>query len=831
MTIKHLKRMCAALCCVCVLLLTGSALGQGIELNAAMGYDGAITYLRRLPVFVEITNNGGDTSGVLCIDVARSSVEYDRYSTPLTIAAGSTVAVTMPVQLSMKQSAYTVKWMENGLSTAETEIKKGTVFAPSTIVIGVLSPEPEKLSYLNITQAADPLKRGEIWQTVALDQKSFPAAKADMDFFDMLVVDGVDMGSLSTDQTEALDGWLRNGGVVLVGGGAEALTSFPYFSAYTGIAPGTLSSKEGLSGELLDWFGLKAEPSEGTAAVVELRGAAGTAIGEETLVDVTKVDGGYVLTAGFSLSEKPLSTWMGRNAIWQRVMLGYALQRYTSIVNQRVNGSNGNDYVDYEVLNQIPVANTGAMSLPVILLAAFVLLVGFGSYWILKKLDKREWMWVTVPSLCVLCSLAIWGASILLNLQKPIAVSYTMLELEKDGNRNSFTAVGVAQADAGRMEVTLQEGNINTDSYSSYYYDGGNTQGEPSQTLRYEYTLGGLSQMTFQKTQTWEQNSFMVSDAPLRECSLTGFAGWENNRLSFTVTNQSSIPLSDGLIMTDYGYVSVPVLLPGQTLTAEMSPDDELILDADKIKDGMLLSDSERRNFGFYDYLNSYWTSTKQAQGESDSRRSRQSLLQTYGNSRNWYSGIGDPCYIAFSDELAQLELLVNGQLVSRSGQMNMVSLKLSMNPIAKDGTVHYLSGTIPVYAAELNRQAAPVVVDTGSIDRYTSFRLMEEPIFAFDLSDVPKDWTLEHFDISPRNAYYGYQVELYRVKDGEWVNIKTHEIDMSTNKSTDRMAIPKLGDYTDQSGYLFARFVGINTNDTYAEISQPELTMDGRLN
>ena len=45
----------------------------------------------------------------------------------------------------------------------------------------------------------------------------------------MLAVDGFDMATLTRQQQDALDGWLRSGGVVIVGGGAKAAENFGFF--------------------------------------------------------------------------------------------------------------------------------------------------------------------------------------------------------------------------------------------------------------------------------------------------------------------------------------------------------------------------------------------------------------------------------------------------------------------------------------------------------------------------------------------------------------------------------------------------------------------------
>lgn len=64
------------------------------------------------------------------------------------------------------------------------------------------------------------------------------------------------MGALTQRQQEALDGWLKDGGVAIVGGGAKAAENFGFFEKYTGISAGTVGSGGDITGELLETFGV-----------------------------------------------------------------------------------------------------------------------------------------------------------------------------------------------------------------------------------------------------------------------------------------------------------------------------------------------------------------------------------------------------------------------------------------------------------------------------------------------------------------------------------------------------------------------------------------------
>lgn len=93
---KPLLKLGSLVLCAAMLLMPAAACA-GVALEADIGYDGVITYVRTLPVHVRITNSDADMSGVVTVDVNRNEQEYDRYELPLSVASGSTLEASLPV--------------------------------------------------------------------------------------------------------------------------------------------------------------------------------------------------------------------------------------------------------------------------------------------------------------------------------------------------------------------------------------------------------------------------------------------------------------------------------------------------------------------------------------------------------------------------------------------------------------------------------------------------------------------------------------------------------------------------------------------------------------
>ena len=490
--------------------------------------------------------------------------------------------------------------------------------------------------------------------------------------------------------------------------------------------------------------------------------------------------------------------------------------------------------MDTSVTDAMGVANGGEMLLPVAVIVLFVALVGFGSYALLKKLDKRDWMWLSVPVLAVAASLTIWLMSGALPLREPIGVHYTIAAVEADGTTQSFTAVVAAKAQDEQLTVGAKEGTVDLANTISYYTPSDDNAQEAAAELRYTCTYGAQPTVTFPKAGVWAKQAFVLQDVPKQDVSgISGVCGWDGESLTATITNDSQIALSEGIFLSEYGFASVPALLPGQSRTVKLSPVSQTKPSAqrtreDVVKDGALLDAQDRQNYSLYDFIQVFNDDENEKDVRSQSERKVHSRLMYNALNNVDFNLESRFFYVAFSDELDSLELLLDGQPVKRSAQYGMVRADLSYNPVASDGSMRFLRGAFPAFSAVLDGNAKPSVGEALAVNRYQSFSLSLSPAFAFDVSALPAGMTLTDMDISPRYSYYDYKVSLHNTRTGEWDEFKLYTRDRS-GQATTHTDIPNLEDYI-TAGYLYARFERYGASEDYAEVDTPILTMDGRM-
>ena len=844
----------ALIAVLCLLLCTASALADGgVTVSADFGYDGAVTYLSAMPLRVTLKNDGADTELTVAIDVDRSSSEYDTYEYPLSLASGAEKQLVIPIMLNYKQKTYTVRVTGKEGLIASVPITPKKVIAPTTLLVGVLSDSPQTLNYLNIGTANDQLMRGEVWQTIALTQDTFPDSYELMRAFSFLAVDGVDISQFSDAQRQALETWLKNGGVAIVGGGTRAVSAYRGFAGMTGITTGAPYSAQGAAQALVDalsdtQFPLteSAASAQGTALLSPINGDLAqqiAALDGKTLIARSQVGSGLVYTTAFSLSEKPLSGWKGMSCFWQRVLLSTGASAYQNLVDSSSNyyRSSRDYYTDTSMLTTLGIANDESMIYPMLAIAVFLLLAGAGSYLLLKRLDKREWMWLTVPVLSACCVgvLSLMGSRMQLN--KPAATAYSIYNISSDGRTSSATMAGVAIAQKENMTVSTRENALvePSNTYYSYYEEDDDTK-TYMHSLRYLYTLGEKRAVTFPAAGAWEVQLLYIQPEENTQLNVSASIWWEDDGLHGEIVNNSDYTLDAGYVLTMYGYCTTPRILPGQTakiaIVENPSRKEGGAYDGEMINEKLSSSMSYIDNIIYaalhpfdpqatYDNSNHYQTMTTDEINQLNLRSTLISAVRSswYGSYRD-YNDKSLFRYITFNDTLGDVQLTVNGTDVERTAHCAIIDVQIKYVAVSETGHVKVPAGITPYELGALDSQQRPYSLGVRSSSSY--FMLRDEPVLCFSLGQVDgvdvSRLTLTSLTLDGQTYGSGVVVRIYDQQAQAWDTVNSAGMPMTLSEEN-------LGRYMDAQGNVFVRASQQGGRD--GELDTPSLAFEGKVN
>lgn len=391
---------------IAVPLLVGPAAAQafgqaeGITLAAEVGFDG---YYRRgewTPVRVTVANSGPDVEGFVVVEQSGNAPSaIVRYQAPLILPRQSRKMVTLYVGIDKYQSGLKVELVSGSRTLAEQRVPITQVGGEDSLY-AVVSGEPVDLSVLE--RVGTPGQRARV-AYIALDQ--LPAVGPAWDALDVLILNDTDTGVLSLEQLGALRAWLAAGGHLVVTGGPGWRKTAAGLDELLPVSISGSVSSRGLDA-LSELTGVPVGEGPFVVAQGELRsgsrpmGQGGRVfLAQDDLpLLVRRSEGlGNVDWLALDLALAPLRDWAGGERLWATIMSGSSSR--TLWQNSTVN-----HWAAREGLKAIPSLALPSALQMVLFLAVYTTLIGPVNYAVLRRANRRELAWFTVPAVVLLFS-------------------------------------------------------------------------------------------------------------------------------------------------------------------------------------------------------------------------------------------------------------------------------------------------------------------------------------------------------------------------------------------------------------------------------------------
>ncbi|MBV9852602.1 MAG: hypothetical protein JO250_23325 [Armatimonadetes bacterium] len=222
------------------------------------------------------------------------------------------------------------------------------------------------------------------------------------------------LDSLSEAQTDALKAWVAAGGHLVVCGGADPT---PFSNAfYSGLLPAgigpavSVPAPPGLGvGGTVPALALTPKPLPDVRVL--------SSLGSRPVVVAGPYGAGRVSLIAFDPTAPAFraSTGPAEAAFWQNALSSHP-SSFLGVVAAREEGRRSPFYYGYGGFEQLSDAVMRAPALDApgagvvgLFLLAYVLILVPVNYLVLKRLDKKEWSWVTVPALVLVFAVATYG--------------------------------------------------------------------------------------------------------------------------------------------------------------------------------------------------------------------------------------------------------------------------------------------------------------------------------------------------------------------------------------------------------------------------------------
>lgn len=508
-----------------------------------------------MAIAVTVANDGPALTGELRL--AGGAQGRTRFGLPVDLPTGSRKSVELYAQPPAFGQSLQVDLVTSSGTAASAKLSF-TVPDNTQLVVGVVAEKPQAIiSALRLP----PSIAGTPAVIFPLTVADLPGRVEAWDPIDRLVWQDTDAASLRPDQLDALRGWLAGGGHLTIVGGTSGATSLarlpddilPFRPRSTvDVTPATF---QGLVGPIATT--VQTVPAlAGDRTTV--RGRILAIAGDQVVAAEVAYGSGTVTLIGVD----PTGDWLARtpasDTLWNRIVPARSLGGQLVL---------GDDSQLLQALNSLPSLALPPVGGLLALLAGYILLVGPLNYLLLRRLDRREWGWVTMPLLVIGFAVAayLYGGS--LRGGQVIINEVAIVRGAPDTTVAAATSyVGVFSPTRGNYQLEVPGGALlspptSGDQFGSF--DGSQSagaldilQGDIGRVRDLSVGYGGLRAVRAE----------VAVAGPL----VTAELRLEGDRLKGTVTNKSTMTLEKPAVILGGTVMVLTDLAPGASATVDV---------------------------------------------------------------------------------------------------------------------------------------------------------------------------------------------------------------------------------------------------------------------
>jgi hypothetical protein len=439
-----------------------------------------------------------------------------------------------------------------GASTIATTTAKFQTHDPTQLIVGIVAERPgDIITDLDLLPNFNNVKP----VTVALDPAGLPTRVQAWGTLDRLVWQDVDSSRLDEEQLAAMRGWIAGGGRLIIAGGTTGPASLAAFpdailpyrpTATTDVAPSSLNA---LLGEVprgaTDLPALAGSLTEGRSLA---------SVGDQSVAAERTYGSGKVTIVGFD----PTAAWLKGTSVAENL--------WRRLIPTRSSGGPvaGDDSQIVQAASQLPSLALPPIGGLVALLGGYILLIGPINYLVLRRLDKREWAWVTMPALIVAFAVGAYGFGTLLRGSDLIINEVAIVRGAPGATEGLAQAYfGVFSPTRGSYQLRVPGGALLSSPVAGDFSPDGNQssldvlQGDPARVRDLGVGFGSLRTVRAESAVT----------VPLIETDLR----LEDNRLRGTVTNKSNERLLAPAVVLGGTVAKLSELAPGATANVDVA--------------------------------------------------------------------------------------------------------------------------------------------------------------------------------------------------------------------------------------------------------------------
>lgn len=483
---------------------------KNFTVNTVAGINGYAVYDEPSLITVTVTGKEDFLGSIRMVPSSEMGDTIIAYEEMISIAKGETKSVSFTTTLRGGMSKIKISILDKNEKVIYEETDSVTINTSGEgALMGILSDDYSALNYFD----GKPAGLDDLEYTVnamELMTESIPTDKKALSVFEYLLIDNYDTAKLSDEQYAAIKGWVENGGVLILGLGANYQNVLHKFSdEFVSGTIGGLKKKEVL------WDITESDSMETGSELTleqvdcvefELNGGEEMSICSNDKTAYRKqVGAGSVVVYAYDLGMEPLVSYEEKEAV------------ATLLLNEFYTEIRGQSYytVDYgmqgaDIAKAMNTASKPSAVLFGIVLGIYVVLVGPVLYLILKKMQKREKIWIAIPLVSFAFTGIVYVLGMMYKVDKPVIDTFSIITLnEETKSEKIYTNVTCPKAKkySFLLNEEYQSPEFNEYDYSYSLFDN-NTASKEYDILLKKNTDG--NKVVIQNDTNFETSQFIL---------------------------------------------------------------------------------------------------------------------------------------------------------------------------------------------------------------------------------------------------------------------------------------------------------------------------------
>lgn len=535
-----------------------------IKLKVNVGFDSVYKLGTTVPVNVEIENNLKNINGELQIEVNTSQMDnlnnVTLYAQNITLPNNSSKSLTLNIPINKYMTKLKVNIVEGKNTVYEKEVTIPGGLNMDSMLIGILSDDYDSVNYINDVKI--PVSKTYNLKNAKLDEKNLPDNYEGISGFNVIVVNNFDTSKLSSAQYEALKKWIINGGLLFVGTGSTNNKTLGIFKKDNFIEGEIGNISDITTNKLYEING-----DTGTNATVKLSSLfmnikdSTQPVKEGVFPLLHRIDKGkgVVGIAAFDLGANPVANWTQKSSFAAK-LIGMALPNYySSAVFQKGAAMDRDIYLLSNTVRNIPELPIPKAKSLGLLFLIYIIMAAPINYFILKKIDRRELMWVTVPALSLIFGVIMYVMGFSTRITQPVANIVSFINMDGKGTIIPSTYAGIFTPTKTDIKVEAGEGmKIKAVPTNNYDYGGGIMPGEKApKIIEAKVTLGGKGAVEFYGNSIFSNKAVAIESDTIYKGKLDCNINYNNGSFVGELNNLSGFDFDEAYIVTPDNYISL----------------------------------------------------------------------------------------------------------------------------------------------------------------------------------------------------------------------------------------------------------------------------------